>query len=616
MAWIGPFLDIANDKLGQAGQLAGLYGLENGAFNSDGSESRVMVNRRTGLLIIGQVLLLACILTGAVADEWQIATARMLEQRLQPSALSGIHNRPDPRFDLPTALIQFYRYRGYALAWVDRYGLLPEGAMALSAVKRAGRKGLFYSDYQSPLLDDLLDGMITRPVIIGAAFNGKQIQLDLVVTEMVLRYAWHCTMGRTEPSMLSGGVPLGKQPTRSLALALAESLSSGQLDRFLAQLGPRHTAYRALQKSLPRYQRIKTAGGWSTIDDGPTLERGDCGLRVAQLRRRLAVSEDTHPPFESMDDCFDDRLAAAVARFQRCHGLNADGVVGAQTLAALNVPVEARIRQIRLNLERWRWMPEDLGSRYLLANIPGFQMQMIEAGHVIKTMRTIVGRKRRPTPVLSSMITYLEINPYWYVPPKIAREDLLPKIQKNTNFLVRQNFRVFDSWDEDARELNPFTIDWSSLSKDHFPFRLRQEPAAGNALGRVKFMFPNEMSVYIHDTPSKSLFGKTSRPFSSGCVRVEEPLELVNLLLSRQDWDQTRLSEAVASNQRQVVMLDEPVPVYLVYLTAWVDEDGENHFREDIYGHDQALLSAMRQSTATRAAYDKRLRSPIYLGGL
>jgi len=555
-------------------------------------------------------------LAGAVADEWQMATARELEQRLQPPVVSEIHNSPDSRFDLQAALIQFYQYRGYALAWVDRYGILPEGAMALAAVKRSGRKGLFYSDYQSPLLDDLLDGVVTRPVIIGAAFNGKQIQLDLVVTEMVLRYTWHCTMGRTEPSMLSGGVPAGKQPTRDLALALAKSLSSGRLDHFLAQLGPRHTAYRALQKSLPRYQRIKTVGGWLAIDDGPSLERGDCGLRVTQLRSRLAASDDTQHPFESMDDCFDDRLAAAVAQFQHRHGLNADGVVGAQTLAALNVPVEDRIRQIRLNLERWRWMPEDLGSRYVLANIPGFQVHVVEAGQVIKTMRTIVGRKRRPTPVLSSMITYLEINPYWYVPPKIAREDLLPKIQKNTNFLIRQNFRVFDSWDEDARELNPFAIDWSSLSEDHFPFRLRQEPAAGNALGRVKFMFPNEMSVYIHDTPSKGLFGKSSRPFSSGCVRVEEPLELVSLLLSRQDWDQVRLSEAVASNQRQVVILDEPVPVYLVYLTAWVEENGETHFREDIYGHDQELFSAMAKSTTTRAAHDQLLRHPIYLGGL
>jgi murein L,D-transpeptidase YcbB/YkuD len=314
--------------------------------------------------------------------------------------------------------------------------------------------------------------------------------------------------------------------------------------------------------------------------------------------------------------CFDDRLVTAVAGFQGRHGLTADGVVGERTLAALNVPVEQRIRQIQLNLERWRWMPEDLGSRYVLVNIPGFQMQVVEAGQVVKTMRTIVGQKSRPTPVLSSKITYLEINPYWYVPSKIAREDLLPKIQENPSYLVRQNFRVFDSWDKDARELNPFTINWASLNEAHFPFRLRQEPAAHNALGRVKFMFPNELSVYIHDTPAKSLFKRSSRPFSSGCVRVEAPLELVALLLRHQDWDQARLAEAVASNQRQVVILDDPMPVHLVYLTAWVAAGGETHFREDIYGHDQTLLSALNESTATPLARGNVIPYPVYWGRL
>lgn len=575
-----------------------------------------MVKRGFSFLVMGQMLLMTCMLAGALADEWQCETAHKLAQRLQPPVVSEIQNCRDPRFDLQTALIRFYQHRAYALAWVDRYGLLPEGAMALAVVKRAGRKGLLYADYHNPLLDDLLDGMTTRPVIIGAAFNGKQIQLDLVVTEMVLRYAWHRTMGRIEPDMVNYGGASGKEPTRDLAVALAEARESGRLDFFFEQLGPQHAAYRALQKSLPRYQRIKSVGGWSAIDDGPALEHGDCGLRVAQLRNRLAVSGDVHRSSELKADCFDERLAAAVAGFQRRHGLSADGVVGARTLTALNIPIEERIRQIQLNLERWRWMPDDLGSRYVLANIPGFQMQMVEAGHVVKTMRTIVGKKGRPTPVLSSTITYLEINPYWYVPSKIAREDLLPKIQGNPNFLVRQNFRVFDSWDTDAREIDPFTIDWASLSEDHFPFRLRQEPAARNALGRVKFMFPNEQSVYIHDTPSKGLFKKSSRPFSSGCVRLEEPLTLVSLLLSGQDWDQVRLSDAVASNQRQVIILDEPVPVYLVYLTAWVEEDGETHFGEDIYGHDQALFSALVKSTAARAACNNELRRPIYLGGL
>lgn len=575
-----------------------------------------MVKGKVGFLAVVPMLLITCLSAGVLADGWQRETALALEQQLQSPVITARQSCDDPRFDVNAGLIRFYHYRDYALAWVDRYGLLPEGAMALAAIKRSGRTGLRSADYHSPLLDDLLDGMMTRPVIIGAAFNGKQIQLDLVITEMVLRYAWHRTIGRTAPDMLNYGEQSEKRPTRDLALALAESLESGRLDRFFVQLGPQHAAYQALQKSLRRYQRIESRGGWPTIDDGPRLERGDHGLRVMQLRHRLAVAGDGYLADESMADHFSDRLAEAVAEFQRRQGLTADGVAGVRTLAALNIPVEERIRQIQLNLERWRWMPDDLGSRYVLANIPGFQMQVVEEGHVVKTMRTIVGRKKRPTPVLSSMITYLEINPYWYVPSKIAREDLLPKIQKNPNFLVHQNFRVYDSWDKDAPELDPLTIDWASLSEDHFPFRLRQEPAARNALGRVKFMFPNELSVYIHDTPAKGLFGKPSRPFSSGCVRVEEPLELVSLLVNQQDWDQARLTEAVTSNQRQVIVLDNPMPVYLVYLTAWVAEDGATHFREDIYGHDQELLSALGRSTAAQTACIHDSRHPVYVGEL
>jgi murein L,D-transpeptidase YcbB/YkuD len=290
--------------------------------------------------------------------------------------------------------------------------------------------------------------------------------------------------------------------------------------------------------------------------------------------------------------------------------------VGKGTLAALNVSVEDRIRQIQLNLERWRWMPDDLGARYVLVNIPAFEMHIADAGRVVKTLRTIVGRKARPTPQFASAITYLELNPYWHVPPKIAREDLLPKIQADPAYLMRQNFHVFGSWAKDAPAIDPFTIDWSSLSKDHFPFHLRQEPADHNALGRVKFMFPNDRSVYIHDTPGKRLFARPSRPFSSGCVRVEDPLDLAHFLLAGQNWDKDRLSQAVADSRRQVIILEDPVPVYLVYRTAWAATDGEIHFAEDIYGYDPRLLAAMSNSAPAHPGCSLAVHQASYWGCL
>jgi murein L,D-transpeptidase YcbB/YkuD len=238
---------------------------------------------------------------------------------------------------------------------------------------------------------------------------------------------------------------------------------------------------------------------------------------------------------------------------------------------------------------------------------------MIEDGHVVKTLRAIVGKQDRPTPVLTSKITYLEINPYWHVPPTIAGKDLLPKIQADPSFLTRQHFRVFDGWNADAREISPYAVDWLSFSETYFPYRLRQEPTDRNALGRVKIMFPNDESVYIHDTPAKSLFNRTARSFSSGCVRVEEPLTLAGLLLSRQGWDPERLTQAVANRDRQVVTLAEPVPVYLVYWTAWAESNGDLHFRDDIYGRDETLLRAMA-AAPTRTTCRSFRPQPTYLG--
>ena len=549
------------------------------------------------------------------ADDWPLAAALEIEQRLQPPVMTAFAMSSDQGTDLCGALARFYRYRNYAPAWVDRYGLLPEAALALAVLKQADNQGLRYVDYYNPWVDDILGGMITRPVILGASFDGKQAALDLALSDMVLRYVYDRALGRIDPHTIADRRGAASPPpSRDLARELAEMLDRGRLASFFDTLGPQQTAYQALRNSLPRYRKIAAAGGWTTIAEGPKLQRGDCGPRVAQLRERLAVSGDARPSSECMVPCFDDGLAEAVARFQHRHGLHPDGVVGDQTLAALNVPVETRIHQIQLNLERWRWMPEALGPRYVLANIPGFQLQMVDNGQVVKTLRTIVGKQDRPTPVLTSMITYLEINPYWHVPPTIAGQDLLPKIQADPSFLIRQHFRVFDGWGADAHEISPYAVDWSALSERYFPYRLRQEPAAGNALGRVKIMFPNDDSVYIHDTPARSLFKRTARSFSSGCVRVEEPLTLAGLLLSRQGWDKDRLDQAVAAHDRQIVTLDEPVPVYLVYWTAWADPNGDINFRDDIYGRDQTLLEAMTARPALHTTCRNIGPHPTYLG--
>lgn len=551
--------------------------------------------------MIGHIGLMTALCTAAPADERGQLTDQKLQQWLQPKMIPAVWGCSEQRFHLHDALIRFYEYRRFQPAWVDSNGLLPEGEAVLQTLRQAATQGLHSFDYYNRMLDDLLSSMVSISVVDRPVIAEKHLKLDLILTEMILRYAFHVTDGRTDPSIPKFGLKSDDRPEsqvhRDMAGELAAMVDSGGLATFLAQLGPRHAAYRALQKSLLKYREVEASGGWPVIDPGPTLKFGDRGMRVAMLRYRLAVSGDADFVTGVIDDHFDDTLAVAVMRFQRRHGLKVDGIAGQGTLAAMNVPVSSRIRQIELNLERWRWMPAELEPYYILVNIPAFELKVVDGGQTVKAMRAIVGREKRPTPVLSSMMTYLELNPYWHVPSKIAREDLLPKIQKDPQYLVRQKFQVFNSWDEKARALDPYSIDWSSLSEDYFPFRLRQEPAPHNALGRVKFMFPNDLSVYIHDTPSKNLFVRASRDFSSGCVRVEKPLELASFLLNRQNWSRKRLAELLASEQRQVVILKEPVPVYLVYMTAWTGENGEVHFREDIYGHDRELDSLLAEKS-------------------
>ncbi len=350
-----------------------------------------------------------------------------------------------------------------------------------------------------------------------------------------------------------------------------------------------------LQRTLREYIEIKRAGGWPMIAQGPPLRAGAQGSRVEALRRHLKITGDLS--FESWApiDNFDQDLETAVQRFQYRHGLAPDGIVGANTHAAMNISVDDRINQLQINLERWRSIPHDFGSRYLMVNIPGFELRIVENDAVVRKMRVIVGKKRRQTPVMSDRITYLELNPYWNIPRKIFLKDILPRIQEDPEYLVRQGIKVFDGQQREAAELDPVYIDWGEVSYDRFPYRLRQDPSEINALGKVKFMFPNQKGVYIHDTPGKYLFDKQKRTFSAGCVRVQDPLALAEYLLTEQNWDRKKLATIIESGQRKIIVLKNAIPVHLVYYTAWVDEEGEVNFREDIYGKDRQFFSDNNQ---------------------
>jgi murein L,D-transpeptidase YcbB/YkuD len=309
-------------------------------------------------------------------------------------------------------------------------------------------------------------------------------------------------------------------------------------------------------------------------------------------RSDLAAASLALGPPPALPEYFDLALQQAVERFQRRHGLEADGLVGRSTRAALNVSPEERINQIILNMERWRWMPRDLGPTHVLVNMAGFELDLVVDRRPALSMRVVVGTPYQSTPVFSEEMTYLEFNPYWNIPHSIASKEILPQVRRDPGYLTDRGIRVFSGSNGGA--LDPWSIDWWSITPSTFPFRLRQDPGRNNPLGRVKFMLPNRFSVYLHDTSSPALFRRTVRTFSHGCIRVEKPAELAAYVLRHNEgWDLERVRSVMKSGARRIVTLKQPVPVHLTYATAWAADDGTVQFRNDVYGRDSLLFKAL-----------------------
>lgn len=340
--------------------------------------------------------------------------------------------------------------------------------------------------------------------------------------------------------------------------------------------------YLWLQDALGRYEQIADAGGWPTLPVGPTIEPGSKDPRVGLVAKRLAASGDLVGAGRDFDT-YGEELRAAVLRFQARHGLEEDALIGKHTLRALNVPVEKRIEQIRLNMERTRQVFAEERADFLLVNIPAFDVTLFRDGGAVSRTRVIVGETEMQTPLFEADLKYVVLNPTWTVPRKIASEELLPKIQADVGWLARKGYDVVDA---DGNALDPSGIDWAVLHRNNFPYTLVQRAGLNNELGRIKFMFPNEYGVCMHDTPSKFLFTRDSRAFSHGCVRVEDPIDFAGHVLGPEGWTREQIARQLDTNKTHTIVLSEPLPVVLVYLTAEADGEGTVYFYRDIYGRD------------------------------
>ncbi len=484
--------------------------------------------------------------------------------------------------DRLAAIRDVYASRDFRLVWSDGRKPGPRATEALGILGRADIEGLEPQDYAAPAGHH-------APAFANATDAAR---FDISLSNTMLKFLGDLRNGRVAPGQIEPDLKVS-HPTIDMRAALERLAGEADLRAVVEAYVSRNPVYRNLRGSLAAYRRLAEQGGWRPVPDGPKLVAPETGERVTALRARLQATKDLIEPANG-SDAFDDDLEKAVKAFQKRHGLDPDGVAGTATFAALNVPVEDRIEQIKLNMERWRWMPDDLGARHILVNIAAFELHGVVDGSIRKRMRVVVGRDYRRTPIFSDAIRYLEVNPYWHVPPKIAVEDLLPKIRKDPAYLTNEGFTVLDGWGADARPVNASQVNWASLGKGSFPYKLRQDPGPRNALGRIKFMFPNAHDVYLHDSPARELFRKNVRTFSSGCIRVEDAVGLAGFLLGLQaDPAPDRVKVALADKQTTIIPLRQPIPVHLTYFTAWSDEDGTVNFRRDIYERDASLAAAL-----------------------
>ncbi len=475
------------------------------------------------------------------------------------------------------SLSNFYVNRGFTNAWN------PQSAEALLHVlKHADKEGLNPADYHYPTLVNAL-----QKASPDAPTSGE---LDLLLSDAFLLYASHMLSGKVNPTTIDAQWFVVPREGNPIAL-LEQALATSTVQETLLEIAPKHSIYKGLKTALETYQALPQET-WPPIATTPTIKPGAADARIPTVRKRLAVFGDLADSLSPTPSVYDSALVTAVQHFQQRHGLEPDGNMGPKTLEALNVTVGQRILQIKANLERWRWLAQEFGPYYIKVNITNYQLEVVRQGKVVRTHRVITGKPLRTTPVFSATMQYLVFNPTWTVPPTILKADVIPGVQKDPNYLSKKKLSILDT---QGNVLDPATVDFSSSLAKTYTYR--QPPGPDNALGAVKFMFPNSFSVYIHDTPSKELFNKSERALSSGCVRVEDPLSLAAYLLNDSlKWSLNSINTLIKTEKTQTITLAEKPNVHILYWTAWVDQKGEVQFRSDIYQRDPAVIRELQQA--------------------
>jgi L,D-transpeptidase YcbB len=553
------------------------------------SHHNVLINRILSAVlcvafIAGTIVLRPC--HAAERDMEALSDAISDHLVCYPLELMSMENQQLSVTSKELCLAVVYFKTGLRPFWVTPEGPNPNASIILDFLKKAETEGLDPKNYE---VDQILALFTARQTPVLA-------ELDTLLTFNIIKYIHDVNQGQikpryAEPIFFAEADDVNFDPLTTME----KVLNAPDLASYLASLPPAHPHYINLKKALMQYRALEKDGGWPSVATGKTIRPGDHDDRIPAVIRRLSVTGDLDPDI-AQAAYYSPLLRHSIVRFQVQNGLSPDGVIGPSTLAAMNVPPSDRIKQIIINMTRWRWQDHDLGEKYILVNIANFDLTAFENGLESFRLPVIVGKFQHQTPIFSDRIIYITLNPYWNIPPSIARNEELPKLRKDSNYLIKQHIRLFSGWSADAGEIDSRSVDWRNVSPARMgQYKLRQDPGPWNALGQIKFDFPNKYDVYLHDTPTQNLFSQPQRDFSHGCIRVSDPMRLAAFALSRQTgaWPPEMISSIIKGKEQVYIRLSEPLPVHITYQTSWVDKNGIICFNNDIYGRDKKLLKAL-----------------------
>ena len=480
---------------------------------------------------------------------------------------------------------QFYTNRNYELAWTDNKNIKD----LLESIESAYDEGLDPEDYHYQAIQNLLVKKKS-----SSLSNQEKANLDLLMTDAIILYASHLLEGKLEQSKLRANWDVEKNARpENVDSLLTVTLYNKQVKPALQTMKPAHYMYALMKVHLKNLRSQAEEGGWPQVRSGETLKKDMDDPRILEIREFLLATGDLKSMETDQESVFDQELENAVKKFQTRHGLTADGAIGKGTIEQMQVPIEKRIEQIKLNLERLRWIFHYPDEDFLLVNIAGFHVRRFTNRQEVFNSRVIVGKYHHESPVFKGEMQYIVMNPTWTLPYSIATNETLPKLKKDPGYLAAKHMEVMD---RGGNILNPSTIDWSQYSRGNFPFTIRQKAGPWNALGEVKFIFPNKYSVYLHDTPSRGLFERQDRAFSHGCIRTEDKWGLLMSLMDDPEvWNMEKINEILESGETTKIDLPKPINIYLVYLTAVADKENNLYFFKDVYKRDEAVSSELNK---------------------